>query len=110
MGAGDDKERKVREHFESRGWWVCRAAGSLGDADLVMLRVQRTKGRVRAVERLVWLVEVKANRKGGPFSNFRKADREELKIAARLAGAEAWLAYWPAYKPLRMIHESEWPE
>jgi Holliday junction resolvase len=32
-------ENRVRRDFESRGWWVIRAAGSHGPADLVALKV-----------------------------------------------------------------------
>jgi len=36
--AGDRFERRVRGLLESRGWWVIRAAGSHGIADLVAIR------------------------------------------------------------------------
>jgi Holliday junction resolvase len=32
-------ERRVRLDMESRGWWVIRAAGSHGPADLVALKL-----------------------------------------------------------------------
>lgn len=96
---GHDRERKVRETLEAIGWWVSRAAGSLGDADLVALK----QGE------LPMLIEVKANVSGGPFMNFRRPEREALIAAAVRAGAIPWLAYWPSRKPLRWISVAEWP-
>lgn len=37
-GKGYRTERKIRKIFESRGWKVIRAGGSLGEADLVCVK------------------------------------------------------------------------
>ena len=81
------------------GWWVARAAGSLGDADIIALKAGY---RPR-------LIESKANKAGGPYKNFGPTARSELRAAAKIAGAEAWLCYWPARATPRWIREVEWP-
>lgn len=58
---------------------------------------------------VVDLVEVKANREGGAFANFRRPAREALAAAAIRYGARAWLAYAPPGRPIRWIHSSKWP-
>lgn len=101
MSRGIDRERQVRRHLESPeggGWWCARAAGSLGDADIVALKVGK---RPR-------LIEVKSSAKG-PFEHFRPPDRAELLQAAGLAGADAELAYWPPRGELRFLRPDEWP-
>ena len=95
---GSNRERLVKERLLSRGYWVARAAASLGDADLVALKAGEPP----------YLIEVKATT-AGPFSGFGPKDREELRRAARKAGAEAILVWWPMNRPLRWIAESEWP-
>jgi Holliday junction resolvase len=99
---GHDRERDVRRLLESDDWWVSRAAGSLGDADLIAMKAgQRPR-----------LVEVKSTA-GGPYEHFGPKDREALLFAADLAGADPWLVWWPparGRKTLpRWIHPSEWP-
>ncbi len=54
------------------------------------------------------LIECKST-KAGPYHGFSPADRARLLFAAEMAGAEAWLAWWPPRGKLRMIHSSEWP-
>ena len=48
---GDYHERRTRAQLESLGWFVIRAGGSLGPADLVALRSDRRP----------WLVACKIN-------------------------------------------------
>jgi Holliday junction resolvase len=95
--AGRARERKVADVLRSEDWVVLKGT-SFGVCDLAALR----EGS--------WprLIEVKANR-GGPYMNFRKGDRESMKIEAKRAGAQAWLAYWPPNGALQMIPEWEWP-
>ena len=97
--SGIRRERQVRGWLEDRDYWVARAAGSFGDADLVALKVG---------ERPL-LVEVKATA-GGPYEHFGPKDRADLRFAARLAGARAVLAWWPPRGVLRLIDEDEWPD
>ncbi len=99
---GSARERQVRRHLEEQGWWVARAAGSFGDADLVA-------SRANGMRTTVWLIEVKANKDGGPYKTFGPSSRAELSAAAVKAGAKAWLCYWPARAPMRWIEESAWP-
>lgn len=95
---GTAREHQVRQLLARQGWWTVRASNSLGDADVIALKAGH-KPR---------LIEVKAN-KGGPYMNFRAADRAELIAAAELAGAEAWLVHWPTREQPRWIASSEWP-
>jgi Holliday junction resolvase len=99
MSRGHARERRVRDLLESDDWWVSRAAGSLGDADLIALRHDR---RPR-------LIEVKSTA-GGPYERFGPAARARLTFAAELAGADALLAWWPPRGHLPWIPATEWPE
>lgn len=95
---GIQRERQVRALLESEDWWVCRAAGSLGDADLVALR---DGSRPR-------LIEVKSTA-AGPYHSFGPADRDCLRAAARIANAEPWLVWWPPHGKPQWIEEGAWP-
>jgi Holliday junction resolvase len=95
---GITRERQVRRLLEGEDWWVCRAAGSLGDADLVALRLgSRTR-----------LVEVKSTA-AGPYHSFGPKDRRDLILAANIAGADAWLCWWPPRGKPQWIPSWEWP-
>lgn len=84
--------------LRDRDWFAMRAPASLGVADVVALKDgQRSR-----------LVEVKSTA-GGPYEHFRPEDRKRLSEAARLAGADAYLAWWPPRGELRWIPEKEWP-
>ena len=97
MSRGIQRERQVKGLLMAEDWWVCRAAGSLGDADLVALR---NGARPR-------LIEVKSTKT--PWSHFGPKDRADLSWAARLAGADALLCWWPKNGKPRWFPESEWP-
>ena len=96
---GHNRERAVKLLLQQEDWWVARAAGSLGDADLVALKEGK---RPR-------LIEVKSTA-GGPYEHFRPLERAALLFAARLAGADAVLAWWPPRGRLHWIWPDEWPE
>lgn len=98
MSRGIRRERQVRDLLLSQDWWVIRAAGSLGDADLVALKAGRRP----------LFVEVKSD-VDGPYANFRPKDRADLIAAASLAGAEATLCWWPPHGQPRWIPSAEWP-
>jgi Holliday junction resolvase len=83
--------------LEAEDFWVCRAAGSIGDADLVALKPGR---------RL--LVEVKSTA-AGPFHSFGPKDRADLLFAARLADATAVLCWWPPRGRPVWLFEGQWP-
>jgi Holliday junction resolvase len=99
MSRGHDRERKVKALLEADDWVVTRAAGSLGDADLIALKDNH---RPR-------MIEVKSTA-GGPYERFGPKDRADLLFAARLAGAQALLYWWPPRGKLRVIWPDEWPE
>lgn len=97
VSRGINRERQVKSLLQAEDYWVCRAAGSLGDADLVALKPGR---------RL--LVEVKSTARG-PWEHFGPFDRRDLIFAADLAGAEAWLCWWPPRAKPKWLPVSEWP-
>lgn len=98
MSRGHDRERAVRLQLETDGWIVIRAAGSLGTVDLVALRAGEPP----------MLLEVKSTA-GGPYERFGPVERATMIRAARVAGAHAFLVWWPPRKPPRWIPSSEWP-
>jgi Holliday junction resolvase len=98
VSRGHNEERRLKAQLEGEDWFVVRAAGSLGDADLVALKIGH----------LPRLIEVKTDI-AGPFANFRPADRAELLLAAAIAGAEAWLYWRPPRGTGRWFAASEWP-
>lgn len=99
MSRGHDRERQVKAQLEADGWLVTRAAGSLGIADLVALKLGRSP----------LLIEVKSTA-GGPYERFGPADRQALSAAAALAGAEAWLVHWPSRGKAQWLPEIAWPK
>lgn len=98
MKNGILRERQVRRLLEAEGWWVGRAAGSLGDADLIALKAGETPR----------LLEIKAN-EGSPWKSFTPECRMQIRLAARRSGAIAELVHWPSRSQPRFIPESDWP-
>jgi Holliday junction resolvase len=98
MSRGTDRERSVRSLLAGEDWLAFRAPASLGVADVIALRAG---SRPR-------LIEVKSTA-GGPYEHFGPKDRSELVFAARMAGADALLAWWPPRGKLHWIPENEWP-
>jgi len=96
--AGTQRESAVRDLLRERGWLAFRAPASLGVADVVALKAGE---RPR-------LCEVKSTAQG-PYEHFGPADRNRLRVAAELAGADALLAWWPSRGVLKWIPEAEWP-
>jgi Holliday junction resolvase len=96
---GVARERAVRDWLADRDWIAFRAPASLGCADVIALR---DGSRPR-------LIEVKSTAQG-PYEHFPPAARARLRGAARLAGASAYLAWWPPRGSLIWIPESEFPE
>ena len=72
MSRGIARERQVRKLLEADGWWVCRAAGSLGDADLVALVANDELWPIRTEARL--LIEVKSTTRGPYHGTFGPKD------------------------------------
>lgn len=98
VSRGIERERSLRFLLEAEGWWTCRAAGSLGDADVVALKEgQRPR-----------MIEVKSTHRG-PFHGFGPKDREALVSAAEGAGADPWLVWWPPRRKPVWIGVEDWP-
>lgn len=95
---GTARERQVRDQLTGEDWLAFRAPASLGCADVIALR---NGNRPR-------LVEVKATA-AGPYERFGPAARDRLRFAADLAGADAYLCWWPPRGRLRWIAAGEWP-
>lgn len=95
---GIARERQVRDVLAKDDWLAFRSPASLGCADVIALKDGR---RPR-------FVEVKATA-DGPYKGFGPAARVRLSLTARMAGADAFLAWWPPRGPLRWISETEWP-
>lgn len=98
MSRGIDRERRLREALERDGWWTCRAAGSLGEADVIALK----QGQIPK------LIEVKST-SAGPFHSFGPAKRDALISAAVRAGAVPWLVWWPPRGAPSWLPVSSWP-
>jgi Holliday junction resolvase len=98
MSRGHDRERQVKRLLEEDDWFVARAAGSLGDVDLVALK----DGKVPR------LIEVKSTAQG-PYERFGPKDRADLLAAAEIAGGVPVLCWWPPRAKPRWIHADEWP-
>lgn len=101
---GIQRERDFKHRLEREGWLVFRAAGSLGCADLVAIRGRQFEEWASEVR----LIEVKSTR-SGPYHSFGPASRAALRVAARRAGASAWLVWWPPRARPVWIPETDWP-
>ena len=97
--AGTRVEHKVMRTLAAEGWVVMRAPASIGVADVLALKCGE---RPR-------MVQVKANKDGGPYMNFRPTERAELRAVAERAGAVAELCWWPPRGECRWYDESIWP-
>ncbi len=95
--AGHARERQVVAWLRERGWIAQRAPASLG-VDVIALK----SGEVPRV------IEVKSTA-GGPYERFGPADRAAASTLAEMAGAAAWLVWWPVRGEMRWIAASEWP-
>ena len=96
---GIQRERAVRDLLANEDWLAFRAPASLGCADVIALR---DGDRPR-------LIEVKSTA-GGPYERFGPDSRARLSLAAKLAGADAFLAWWPPRGKLIWIPEKAWPK
>lgn len=97
MSRGIARERLCRVELEADGWWTMRAAGSLGDVDVVAAK----PGRLLLIESKSTLT---------PWSHFGPADRHGLLMAAEKAGGEAWLYWHPKHGKATWIPSWEFPE
>lgn len=97
--AGTQRERAVRDLLANDDWIAFRAPASLGCADVVALK---DGYRPR-------FVEVKST-SGGPYERFGPEARARLSLAARMAGADAYLVWWPPRAKPVWIKEAAWPK
>lgn len=120
MSRGIKRERYVQDWLEARGWWVCRAAGSLGDADLVALADPISEDGLAEDPPMIGgrriydgklLIEVKSTIT--PYSHFGPEDRDELLEAGRRAGADVVLCWTPSARGKRIelhwYYPEDWP-
>ncbi len=88
---GRAKEHEFRKYAEALGWWVIRAAGSKGEADLVVLPRRRARDLVYGDRPWVGtpgvpiLCDIKLNRWAGT------EDRLELEMVAKATTSYALL-------------------
>ena len=97
MSRGHDRERAVRAYLTDRDWLAFRAPASLGVADVIALRDGSRP----------LLIEVKSTA-GGPYAHFLPKDRADLLFAAEMAGAAAWLVWWPPRGRAHWIESAAW--
>jgi Holliday junction resolvase len=105
---GIARERQVRVLLNEMGYWTSRAAGSLGDADIIALRALEAPEPAAYPGTEALLVEVKSTAQG-PYEHFGPAERAQLVAAARKAGAAAVLCWWPKRRQPVWIPEASWP-
>lgn len=95
---GIQRERDLVNLLRQNDYFAMRAPASLGVADVVALKDGR-----RPI-----MVEMKSTSRSA-FAGFPPADRADLLFAAALAGAEAWLVYWPKRSKPQWISPEHWP-
>lgn len=109
MSRGLQRERDLVNLLRKDGYWAIRSPASKGDVDVVAIRSSYREGPGGVLEvPEVRFIEVKST-SAGPWHSFGPRCREELSGAARLAGAEAWLVWWPLRSGPQWFHESTWP-
>ena len=112
---GNAGENRVAHELRRDGWIVGSLRESAEAGDLIGAKATAAYDLDREEwERLtdhpqVLIVEVKANRAGGPYANFRRPQRDALRVEAELAGARPVLAYAPPNQPTRWIGPDDWP-
>ena len=95
---GIQRERALVDLLCQNDFFALRAPASLGVADVIALKDGRRP----------MMLEVKSTSRSA-FAGFPPADRAELLFMATLAGAEAWLVYWPKRADPQWISPAHWP-
>jgi Holliday junction resolvase len=95
---GRAREREVKKKLEAEGFFVIKAGGSLGEADLVALKAGQPG----------MMIEVKST-SAGPYHSFGPEKREALYEAATKAGLDPYLVYWPPHREMKYIGWTSWP-
>jgi Holliday junction resolvase len=117
---GHDRERDLRTHLGQCGWVVLRAAGSMGELDLVaiagpscmypwsMLTALPEGAPTNPKRGDILLVEVKSTSRA--FERFGPGARAALQQLAEWTGGAAWLAWKPkGATGWTWIHSANWP-
>lgn len=95
---GIERERKRVHYHRDRDWFALRAPASLGPVDVIAMKDgERTR-----------FEELKSTA-AGPFHSFGPKDRAELSFIAKLAGADAYLIWWPPRSEPIEFPEDSWP-
>lgn len=95
---GIQRERDLVKRLREEGWFAMRSPASLGVADVIALK-EGERSR---------FYEVKSTA-AGKYAGFLPKDREALSVAARRAGVDAILCWWPKNKEPEFIPEKDWP-
>lgn len=98
-GKGRRRELDTLSILRDDNWVAVRLAW--GCADIVAMRFDETTR----------LIQVKATA-GGPYEHFGPVDRQALIEMADMAGAEAWLAWWPPRRGVivpNWLSAEDWP-
>jgi hypothetical protein len=98
---GRSRELEVMATLVADGWPVVKRF-AWGAADVFAAKLDDDG------QPLIRLVQVKSTG-GGPFERFGPSDRAQLLADAAACGAQAWLAWWPAYGSLQWGPSSKWP-
>jgi len=95
---GIQRERDRVNWYRDRDWFAMRAPASLGPVDVIAMKDgERTR-----------FEELKSTA-AGPFHSFGPKDRAELSFIAKLAGADAFLIWWPPRSKPIEFPEDSWP-
>lgn len=97
MSRGHQRERDRVNWYREQGWFAMRAPASLGPVDVI------------AGHAGVWHFEEVKSTADGPYKSFGPADRARLSAMAKLAGAQAFLVWWPLRSEPTVIPEADWP-
>jgi hypothetical protein len=98
--SGTRREYKVRDAYREDDWYAFRTRDDQSICDVVAMKAGHQS----------IMAEVKSNKEGGPYMNFRKKDRQALIDAARIAGAMPLLVYWPIGGKRQDIPADQWPK
>lgn len=109
--AGNDRELRVMDWLTQWGW-MCGSRRHIGGAgDIIAVRWFADDDRADASDPLgdadLIIVEVKSTQR--PYDHFLPADRQAMRDLAADIHADAWLAWWPARKPLVWLPAAGWP-
>ena len=103
---GNARENQVATLLRDEGWIVGSMRHSAGGGDLIAARLAPAVDWDGTNLSKVRLVEVKSTA-AGPWEHFGPRDRQLMLDYAKVAGATAWLAWWPLRKKIQWIPSEE---